>query len=122
MRLVNLTPHTIRIRTASGSVVIPSSGVARVAQLSTKQVGELFVDADDQVVPFVAAPRYGAVEGLPVDSPGISYLVSALVLQAVVAAGGRADVFAPDTSPNGGAIRNAAGQIEAVTRLVQAAE
>lgn len=43
------------------------------------------------------------------------YIVSALVIGRVK----RTDCVAPGTGPNDGAIRNAAGQIEAVTRLVR---
>lgn len=107
--LVNLTPHSITIRAEDGTeTTIPPSGT--VARVSTT----------DEVVgtcPITGAPivrrRFGEVAGLPAE--GTPCLVSALVLSAVP---GRAGVYAPDTGPT--AIRNEAGQIIAVTRLVAA--
>ena len=108
-KIENLTPHAITIRAQDGTeVTIPPSGT--VARVSTT----------DEVVgtcPITGAPIvrrvFGEVTGLPED--GTPCLVSALVLSAVP---GRAGVYAPDTGPT--AIRNDAGQIVAVTRLVAA--
>jgi hypothetical protein len=107
--LINLTPHAITIRAQDGAeVTIPPSGT--VARVSTT----------DEVVgtcPITGAPIvrrvFGEVAGLP--EAGMPCIVSALVLSAVP---GRAGVYAPDTGPT--AIRNDAGQIIAVTRLVAA--
>jgi hypothetical protein len=107
--LVNLTPHAITIRAQDGTeTTIPPSGT--VARVSTT----------DEVVgtcPITGAPIvrrvFGEVTGLPAE--GTPCIVSALVLSAVP---GRAGVYAPDTGPT--AIRNDAGQITAVTRLVAA--
>lgn len=61
------------------------------------------------------------VEGIPVpvhaipdESPGALYLVSGMVLARVQ----RPDVFAPATGPQDGAVRDGAGRLVAVTRLV----
>ena len=107
--MINLTPHAITVRAADGTdTTYPPSGT--VARVSTT----------DEVVgacPVTGAPIvrrvFGEVTGLPEE--GTPCLVSALVLSAVP---GRAGVYAPDTGPT--AIRNEAGQIVAVTRLVAA--
>lgn len=134
-RLINLTPHTIRIRRAGipgyvpgdtlpdGSVfpadiVLNSWGVARVA---TSSVITGSVTIGDDTVP-VATISYGDVEGLPDQVAGTTYVVSLIVLQALH--GSRPDVVAPGTGPEDGAVRYPAGhalagQVEAVTRLVR---
>ena len=119
--LVNLTPHAIVLRDADGAdhVVPPSGTVARV----TAHPGAL----SDIGLPVPVASRtmYGAVEGLPVDRvgawdcrPEVLYIVSALV-GAAVSHQKRDDVVCPGTGPNDGAIRDEAGRIVAVTRLVR---
>lgn len=60
--------------------------------------------------------KRGAVTGLPNDC-GPIYIVSGMVLDALSASGSkRNDVFAPDTGA--GAVRDEAGRIVAVRRLV----
>lgn len=103
---INLTPHTLVIRTPQGDLEIDPSGiVARVAvaQKVVRQLG---------AIPIVEN-TFGDVEGLPAPQGENIYLVSAMVLSAVA---GRTDVFAPDTGST--AIRNDKGHIVAVTRLV----
>lgn len=123
MKLTNLTPHAIVLQAADGTrtTVPPSGTVARVGSVP----GELLA-VDGVPVPVAEAAAYGPVDGLPeVVDPTIArlrgleptlYIVSAMVLARCA---GRRDVVAPGTGPNDGAIRNAAGQIEAVTRLVR---
>jgi hypothetical protein len=113
MNLVNLTPHPIVLRDALGlDHAYPASGaVARVS--STPGALER---VEGVPVPVAASTVYGAVEGLPAPAEGVGYIVSALVL---ARCGGRGDVFAPGTGPNDGAIRDDAGRIIAVTRLVR---
>lgn len=63
MRLVNLTPHTIRLARSpdpASWVAIPSSGRATV----TTQPGEA-VHVEGCPVPVVGAPTYGEITGLP---------------------------------------------------------
>ncbi len=113
MNLINLTPHPIVLRNASGEEwTIQSSGVARV----TSTPGAL-TQVPGIPIPVAEATVYGAVEGLPPQSDGIAYVVSGLVLSALK--GTRPDVFGPGTGPNDGAIRNDKGHIVAVTRLVR---
>lgn len=106
--MINLTPHAITIRVNGVDTVIqPSGQLARVSS-TEEQVG---------VCQLTGAPImrrvFGEVTGLPTD--GTPCIVSALVLSACA---GRIGVFAPDTGPT--AIRNDAGQVVAVTRLVTA--
>ena len=87
MRLINLTPHEIKIVGTSGeplAVLPPSGSVARVA-VTREIVGDV------GGVP-VFRTAYGAVTGLPDEQPGMALVVSAIVRQAVP---GRRDVFSP---------------------------
>ena len=113
MNLINLTPHPICLRNASGEEwTIQSSGVARV----TSTPGAVS-EVSGIPIPVAEATVYGAVEGLPPVGDGFAYVVSGLVLSALK--GTRPDVFGPGTGPNDGAIRNDKGHIVAVTRLVR---
>ena len=107
MRIINLTPHTITFAPTDSSMIIPSSGVARVATAPGVDLGG----------GLWSAPTWGDVEGLPAPQPDTIYVVSALVAGRCI---GRPDVFSPGTGPNDGTIRDEAGRIKAVTRLIQA--
>jgi hypothetical protein len=109
--MINLTPHPIVIRRPDGDWTIPPSGsIARVTMQET------VAGAIDGVP--VVTRRAGHVTGLVRDSAGLPVpcLVSAMVLAALPT--GTPYVYAPDTGPT--AIRNADGQVVAVTRLVAA--
>ena len=110
MKIVNLTPHLLRLSSPEGEIVeLPASGsVARVAATP----GEL-VAVEGIPVPVAAATVYGEVAGLPAPSEGTIFVVSGLVGSRCA---GRADVFVPGTGPRDGAIRRD-GRIFAVTRL-----
>ena len=102
--ILNLTPHDIVV----GDTTIKASGcVARVTA----------TDVTIGNCPVTGAPvikrQFGDVTGLPADDTPV--IVSAMVLAAVP---GRRNTFAPDTGPS--AIRDDAGRIVAVTRLVAA--
>lgn len=108
--MLNLTPHTINLKTADGIVSYPPSGMlARVTEVysSTGQ--------DIEGVPVVTR-GWGHVVGIPRDAQGIPVpcLVSSLVLGALPI--GTRNVYAPDTGET--AIRNEKGQVVAVKRLV----
>lgn len=111
-RLINLTPHAIRIVVGDSELIVPPSGqVARVSQ-GYRDLGTLaFGDVDVSVV----ATTYGDIIGLPPEEPGVFYITSAIVAQAAWAMG-RLDVLAPDTGA--GAIRDEEGKIVGVTRLI----
>lgn len=110
MKLINLTPHPVVLRTESGDVTVPLSGtVARV----TSTPG---VPMDMGLgVPVFSAPVWGEVEGLPAPEEGKVFIVSALV---AARCGDRHDVVSPGTGPNDEAVRNEKGHIQAVTRLI----
>lgn len=105
----NLTPHPITVRMPDGSEITypPAGAVARV------------VMREEDVPPLGCIPVIrrvaGNVVGLPDD--GSACLVSSMVL-AALPPGTFPNAFAPDTGPT--AVRNAAGHIVAVTRLVRA--
>lgn len=115
MQIVNLTPHSITLRAADGADhTFPSAGVARVSSTpgSLADIG--------LPVPVASATTYGEVTGLPAPETGTYYVVSALVGAALRSTGStRQDVLCPGTGPNDGAVRDEAGRIVAVTRLVR---
>jgi len=104
--LINKTPHQIVIRLENGDVTIPATLPA--ASVASENVELQPVDG----IP-VSAQRFGAAENLPESTPGIWYIVSAIVAQALPE---RHDLLRPDTGPD--AIREN-GQIVAVRRLVR---
>ncbi len=111
--LVNLTPHAITFRNASGEfrTVEPSGKVARVD--STAQQIDTIHGVPVQDV------HLGEIIGLPEsdDSESI-FIVSGMVLEAMKLKGiRRADVIAPATGPKDEAIRNEKGHIVAVTKF-----
>lgn len=123
MPFVNLTPHKIVLHTAIGNVIeIPPSG--KVARIDSK--------AGDEQFKYHDVPVFGRTEFLePIDLPApiiadpasvgsedpTIFIVSALFSGRV---GDRKDVVYPGTGPKDGAVRNEAGQVVAVTRLIQA--
>lgn len=116
MKFINLTSHAIAIRLVDGStLVIPADGT--VARVAVQAVPTAPVAGIPTVV-----NGYGEVEGLrpantyPAD---VVILVSAMVLSRLGSEYAGL-VYAPDTGET--AIRNRAGQIEAVTRLVGVAD
>ena len=107
VKFVNLTPHSIAIKTDSGIVTVePSGTVARVGTVE-RVIGSL------DGIPLIKR-EFGEVEGIPSPQADTIYIVSALVLSAT----DRADVVAPDTGPT--AVRDENGHIKYVTRLVSA--
>ena len=116
-KIVNLPPHAITLASETGErTTYPSAGVARVSSTPGDLSERDFVNLD---FPVYRSTTYGEVTGLPDSEIGVYYVVSALVGAALRANGiARPDVLLPGTGPNDGAIRNAAGQIEAVTRLL----
>ncbi len=109
--IINLTPHAVVIAAPSETMMIPSSGVARVGTSPSFDMSPI------NGIPVVSSPSATGVVGLPPPLADRVYIVSGMVLAQCK---GRTDVFAPGTGPNDGAIRNDAGQIVAVTRLIAA--
>jgi hypothetical protein len=111
-KLVNLTPHPIRLVVGEKELILPpSEQVARVNQ-GYRDLGTLGLEGVD--IPVVAT-TYGEIIGLPPEEPGVFYITSAIVAQ-VAWATGCLDVLAPDTGA--GAVRDGEGRIVGVTRLL----
>lgn len=114
LTIINATPHDITFKGTTEIVFKKSDIVARVETKSTK---EDFIEYGDETIPLYSN-SYGDIVGLPKAETGTLYIVSALVLSAnKEGKNQRNDLIAPDTSPNGGAVREN-GQIKAVTRFV----
>lgn len=107
---INLTPHALTLRSATGDTVLPPSGT--VARVSASP-GAL-EDVPGIPVPVARPDAFGSVEGLPEPEEGVFFIVSAMVGAHVH---NRPDVLTPGTGPRDGAIRNDKGHIVAVTRL-----
>lgn len=116
MKFMNLTPHTLNIE---GVGQLPPSGItARVVHERTP--GTPIKTATGLVR--VIQQDYGPVQNIPDPQEGTVYIVSAVVVSAILAGDdtemrnrlGR-DVFAPDTGPD--AVRSH-GQVTMVRGLV----
>ena len=108
MKLVNLTPHTITIRTADSTITVPPSGT--VARCAVASAVAQYINVDGVEVA-VNATHFGDIVNLPDPADDTIYITSTLIAQRAQ----RADVLAPDTGAS--AIRNDAGQIVAVTAM-----
>jgi len=88
VKLVNLTPHVVKIFDENKNLVAEINPVAPPARVATKRVrsGALF-----GLIP-VYSVEYGKVENLPPDDGETCYIVSAIVKAAVP---DREDVFSP---------------------------
>lgn len=107
-RIVNLTPHAVRITVGEHEVVIPASG--SVARIREATVGESGIECGGTRVP-VREITLASAEGLPDPEPGVLYLVSRVV---AMAAADRDDLVCP-----GDLIRNEAGQVVGADGLVR---
>lgn len=100
MKLINLTPHTVRLN--RGTEFPPSGQVARVQ--ATHELEGWLSDGPDGAVELgdeffrdaipVYAPVFGQVEGLPEPAKGTVFIVSGKV---AAACRGRDDVVCPAT-------------------------
>lgn len=106
MKIINLTPHEVRIRTSEGEIAVPPSGT--VARCAEERLYRPPLRIEGKDVP-VSLAAFGEVEGLPEPRPNTIFIVSAIVLAAVPE---RKDVFSP-----GPAIRDAEGRVVACAGL-----
>lgn len=118
MKLVNLTPHPVRVYRADTpdqvedlddgvvTVLEPSGTLAR---LSETILGEGAVLTDEGVEIPVSAVSYAKVEGLPTPQQGIFYVVS---LMTALAAAERDDLLVPYEQ-----VRNGEGAVVGCRRL-----
>jgi hypothetical protein len=141
-------PITLRAANGAETTINPRSAAEGGAARVTSTPGAL-ASVDGIPVPVASATTFGEVAGLPaphyecgcgngaecpaafrLDMAGALecphyvvaayYVVSGIVGAALRATGStRRDVLCPGTGPNDGAVRNEAGHIVAVTRLVQ---
>ena len=108
---LNYTPHNVVIKTAEGSMIIASRGVARLAE-------KLAVVGSKEFTTVEVA--FSAIEGLPDDYDvaynDIMFIVSSAVLDA---AANYDNLCAPYTGTHAdfGPVRNAEGQVTAVRAL-----
>jgi len=97
MKIVNLTPHDIVVRSGEDFVTIPSSGVARCVE-GRAELGSI---SGTNIKLFEVS--HGKVEGLPEPQADTIFVVSAIVAQAVP---DRNDVYSPS-----GLVRDAEGRV-----------
>ena len=110
--ILNKTPHNITLRTAEGDIVIPPTYPP--ARVSSRNPVDMHIPGIP--VPIRVLPDTGVVENLPDPEDGV-YLLVSIVVASHPDVRTRKDVFSPGTGPNDGAIRDARGQVLAVTRL-----
>jgi hypothetical protein len=72
--LINLTPHDLDIVTDSTTMVIPSSGCARVVFEPDEPAGSVVLDGTR--IPVFVTASTGTVTGLPEPRAGVTYVVS----------------------------------------------
>lgn len=82
---INLTPHEVKIIKKDGVIVIPAGEQVARCEQSEECVGEL------EGVPVMRLVM-GELTGLPAQRPGVTYIVSHIVLQK---AAGRQDLVKP---------------------------
>lgn len=101
MRVVNLTPHEVKIVDGGNNVVavFPSDGVARASQ------HDVLVDEINSIP--VVKTEFGEVLGLPEPTEGTVFIVSRITVEAVRAQGLSTD----DLLVTSGAVRDSQGRI-----------
>jgi hypothetical protein len=112
MKLVNLTDHTLRLRTPDHQVqvVYPSGMTARVEEV--REAPKLLPGIP---VPYVEHVNYGRLSCMPPPEDGVIYLTSR-VIHYHPDIRGRDDVYAPDAGPSAVRIN---GHVYAVTQLMK---
>jgi NAD(P)H-dependent flavin oxidoreductase YrpB (nitropropane dioxygenase family) len=105
MKVINLTPHEVKLMDDDGNVVasLPSEGVARARQ-TDEVVGE--VEIEGFTVPVVKT-TFGEPEDLPEPTEGVVYVVSVVTANAARAIGRTTD----DLLITSGPVRDADGRI-----------
>lgn len=102
-KLVNLTPHPIRIPLGGGVLVFEESG--QCARIST----EIVEGPPIMGVP-TALVRHGEITGLPDKEEGVGYIVS----QMIALESGRDDLYFPTEL-----VRDKAGRVTAAAKLAR---
>ena len=102
MKLINLTPHSVKLVTPEGVVEFTSAGVARVSS-TQEEIGRVVG------TPLVRA-TFGEVTGLPEPVEGTLFIVSGMVRAALP---GRGDLVSP-----GDLVRDEAGAVVGCKSLI----
>lgn len=120
MQLINLTSNRICLADDSGQITLTLEPSGEIAQIEHRRPQQIY-DLTSVPVPVCAhrAPSDGWLVGLPPAQEGVAYLVPVECLEAAGRLR-RYDVFAPDTGPGSGCLRDGDGQILAVRRLIAA--
>lgn len=109
VKIVNLTPHEVKIYTNGGVMIIPPSGIeARVEQIDV-EVGSV------EGIPLVFSTTKKVVN-LPEPTKDTMYIVSGIVLDDN-SVKNRRDLLAPATGPTHKAVRDSSNRICGVTML-----
>lgn len=114
--LVNLTGREIVVVKENGEekLVLPKGKKTARTKIADRFLGEV---RDGDIAVDVVSYDYEKVDGLPEPRPGITYVVSWAVLQALVTEGiKRPDVVAPDTTA-GSVVRGDKGFVVGVRRF-----
>jgi hypothetical protein len=109
VRLVNLTPHEIRLMTPEGEIVLLPSGVVARVREEVRDVG--FIEVDGVHIPIRVKTLSDEVENLPPPQDGTIYITSFLAAEAAWRKG-RKDVLSV-----GDPIRNEKGEIKGASSL-----
>jgi len=99
MKIKNLTPHSLTIVGAYGTISVPASGIVARLAVTRTALAPVIVDGVEIAV---SLPVMGEVTDLPVAEDGVILVVSALVAGAV----NRTDVMSP-----GELIRDSSGNV-----------
>lgn len=105
MRLVNLTPHEIKIIGENGTVTLPPSGVVARLEMSRKTFTFESPLAVNDVLIDILRTEYGEITNLPPPEPGVRFITSLIVAQRAAVVFRRFDVYSP-----GELVRDSAGQ------------
>lgn len=110
MTIINCTPHSVTLLTASGETIAvfpPSGDVARVVSV---EVAAPALEIDGVAVETIVR-EFGEVSGLPAPAPNTMYIVSSMARAAIT---GRDDVLVPHDFA-----RDAAGNIIGCRRFAR---
>lgn len=111
MRIVNLTPHDIVLKTDAGEMTFPPSGI--VARVSVTATEAPPVRTSSQIAIPCIRQECGEVTGLPPERVATFFLVSRKVYEAEWL---RNDLLAPDTED---CVRDEKGQVLSVRRFIR---
>ena len=104
-RVLNYTPHSVRVCVGDNNITVPPSG--KIARLRTTSKPHGTVHG----MPVSLSGEDG-IQNCPVEEDGVVYITSSVVAKALR----REDVLSPDTT-DAGVLRDGDGNVFAVKRL-----